>query len=65
MVRLIGSTASKKRFTYSSLDLDLSFFFSKTTFLLVHFLSLCFLDDANFFIFDDDGHIKSLSSRRF
>merc|ERR1712051_897614 len=44
--------------TYRSLDLDLCFFFSKTTFLLVHFLSLCCIDDANFFTFVDDRHIK-------
>ena len=64
-VCMLGCTASKKRFTHSSLDLDLGFFFSKTTFLLVHFLSLCCTDDANFFIFDDDRHIKSYSSRHF
>ena len=64
-VHTLGCTASKKRFTYSSFDLDLGFFFSKTTFLLVHFLSLCCIDDANFLIFEDDRHIKRWSSCRF
>ena len=48
----------KKRFTYGSLDLDLAFFFSKTTFWLEHFVSWCCIDDAKVFIFDDDCHIK-------
>ena len=55
----LGCTASKKRFTYSSFDLDLGFLFSKTTFSLEQFVSLCSLDDAKFFNFDDDRHIKS------
>ena len=42
----LGCTTSQKRFTYSTFDLDLGFFFPKTLFLLDQFEPLTCIDNA-------------------